>query len=307
MTKIILDTDIGSEMTDAAALILAAISPEIELLGITTVTHDSVFRATVAKKFLNLLGKNNISVSAGFGTNGEHIWEKEIIFPMGYSPSEDLDSRPAYKLILDLVNKNPNEIMLVSIGTTTNIAKALEEDPELPIKVSGLILMGGMMEPPMVGGKAIPRGFEYNFCNDSASTEKIIKAGFNLTLLPGDLTFQQDNPWTLEELARLGSIKNKAVELLMKLKDRSLIAIREGMSKANLPVEFSKPWVNDEFVISYLIEPKLFNTKDIFIKWELPDKYPRLIPSESGYQVKIIDGTDFKKAKEFIITRLAGI
>lgn len=192
MTKIILDTDIGSEMTDAATLVLLAISPEIELLGVTTVTHDSVFRASVAKKFLELLDKLNVPVSAGFGGQSEHIWEKEVISPKGYEPSKDLDPRPAWQLILDLVNKNKGDVTLVGIGTTTNIAKALEEDSELPKKVKGLVLMGGMIEPPTVDGKQIPRGFEYNFCNDSASIEKIIKAGFNLTLLPGDLTFQQN-------------------------------------------------------------------------------------------------------------------
>src|SRR3990167_10796151 len=104
MTKIILDTDIGSEMTDAAALTLAAGSPEVNLLGVTTVTHDAVFRASVAKKFLNLLGKNMIPVSAGFGTAGQHTWEKEIVFPEGYQ-SLELDPRPAWQLILDLANQ----------------------------------------------------------------------------------------------------------------------------------------------------------------------------------------------------------
>lgn len=303
MTKIILDTDIGSEMTDAATLCLLAISPEIELLGVTTVTHDSVFRASVAKNFLNLLGKNKISVSAGFGNGGEHVWEKEIVFFEGYEPSKELDSRPAHKLILDLVNENIGDVTLVGIGTTTNIAKALEEDSELPRKVKNLVLMGGMIEPPTVDGKQIPRGFEYNFCNDSTAIEKIIKAGFNLTILPGDLTFQQDDSWTEEELKQLAEIKHPAVELLVKLKNGSLIAMKAGMEKANLPLEFVRPWVNDEFVAAYLINPDLFETKDIFIKWELPDKYPRLIPSETGYPIKIISKTDFAKTRRFIINK----
>lgn len=302
--KIILDTDIGSEMTDAAALTLLAIYPEVELLGVTTITHDSIFRASVAKKFLNLLAKNSIPVSAGFGSGGEHLWEKEIIFPEGYKPSQELDSRPAYKLIIDLVNKNLGAITLVGIGTTTNIAKAIEEDPELPKKVQSLVLMGGMIEPPLVDGKTIPRGFEYNFCNDSASIEKIIKAGFNLTILPGDLTFQEDDSWTKEELTQLNQIQHPAVELLIKLKDRILIAMKEEMEKSNLPLEFIKPWVNDEFIALYLIKPELFQTKDLLIQWELPDKYPRIIPSEKGYPVRVIIGVNFKQAKKFILKLL---
>ena len=304
--KIILDTDIGSEMTDAATLVLLASAPEIELLGVTTVTHDSRFRALVARKFLNLIGKNETPVSAGFGNGGEHKWEKEIIFPEGSSP-DGLDPRPAHKLILDLVNQNIGDITLVGIGTTTNIARALEEDSELPKKVSSLILMGGTIEPPTVDGRIIPRGFEYNFCNDSASIEKIIKVGFNLVILPGDLTFQQDDPWTEEELKQLAEIKHPVIELLVKLKNGSLLAMKEGMQKANLPIEFVKPWVNDEFVAAYLIKPELFETRDLLIQWELPDKYPRLIPSNTGHAIKLISKTDFTKTREFIIESLKSI
>ena len=300
-TKIILDTDIGSEMTDAATLTLAAISPEIELLGVTTVTHDSVFRASVAKKFLDLLGRKEIPVSSGFGTSGDHKWEKEIIFPDGYEPSKELDVRPASQLILDLVDENKGNITLVGIGTTTNIAEALAKDSDLPNKVKRLILMGGMIDPPIVDGKLIPRGFEYNFCNDSPSIEKIIKAGFNLTLVPGDLTFQQDDPWTKEELSRLAQAKHPAINLLTKLKDRSLVAMKEGMEKANLPLEFAKPWVNDELLMAYIIKPELFEVKDVFIKWELPDKYPRIILSEKGYPLKLVSNTNFSETRNFIL------
>lgn len=306
MIKIILDTDIGSEMTDAAALTLSAISPEIDLLGVTTVTHDSVFRASVAKKFLELLGKTDILVSAGFGAAHKHVWEKELIFSIGYKPL-GLDPRPAWQLILDLVNQNKEDITMVGIGTTTNIAKALDQDLELPNKVSRLILMGGMIESPIVDGKQIPRGFEYNFCNDSAAVEKIIRAGFNLTILPGDLTFQQDDPWTEEELRQLAQIKHPAVELLVKLKNRSLIVMKEGMEKAGLPLEFVKPWVNDEFVAAYLIKPELFETEDLLIQWELPDKYPRLVLSEVGYPIKIIKKINFTETRKFIIGRFNGL
>jgi purine nucleosidase len=304
-TKIILDTDIGSEMTDAAALTLAAISPEIELLGVTTVTHDSVFRASVAKKFLDLLGYGDIPVAAGFGAGGEHEWEKEIVFPEGYAPSKDLYVRPAWQLILDLADKNKGDVTLVGIGTTTNLAQALAYDAELPKKVSRLVLMGGMMEQPIVGGKAIPRGFEYNFCSDSESAEKIIKSGFNLTLVPGDLTFREDDPWTEEELTRLANMLHPAIKALSKLNERSLVSMREGMKKANLPLEFAKPWVNDEILMAYLIKPELFKTKDIFTKWELPDKYPRLIPSAEGCPLKVVSETDFLETRKFILDRFA--
>ena len=199
------------------------------------------------------------------------------------------------------MNENKGDITLVGIGTTTNITEALAKDSDLPNKVKRLILMGGMIDPPIVDGKLIPRGFEYNFCNDSSSIEKIIKAGFNLVLVPGDLTFQQDDPWTKEELSRLAQAKHPAINLLTKLKDRSLVAMKEGMEKANLPLEFAKPWVNDELLMAYIIEPELFEVKDVFIKWELPDKYPRIILSEKGYPLKIVSNTNFSETRNYIL------
>jgi len=301
-----LDTDIGSEMTDAATLCLAVISPEIELLGISTVTHDTVFRASVAKRFLELLGKTNIPVSAGFGKDAEHIWEKEVVFSEGYVPAA-LDKKEGYQLILDLVNENKNDIVLVGIGTTTNIAKAMEVDPELPKKVSRLVLMGGMINPPTVDGKQIPIGFEYNFCNDNISAAKVIQAGFNLVIVPGDLTFNKNDPWTEEDLKELSEIKHPAIQLLLSLKDQNMIEVKKGMEKANLPLEFVKPWVNDEFVMSYLIRPDLFETEDVCISWELPDKYPRITIVESGYPITLVQKTDFIKTRAFIVERLSSL
>lgn len=52
--KILLDTDIDSEMIDAATLTLLASAPKIELVGVTTVTHDTTFQASVAKKLLDI-------------------------------------------------------------------------------------------------------------------------------------------------------------------------------------------------------------------------------------------------------------
>lgn len=301
--KIILDTDIGSEMTDAVALCLATISPEIELLGVTTVTHDTVFRASVAKKFLQLLGKSNIPVSVGFGKEAEHNWEKRVIFPEGYKPL-NLDARQSYELLLDLVNQNKNDVVLVGIGTTTNIAKSLEIDPDLPKKISRLVLMGGMINTPMVYGEQIPIGFEYNFCNDNVSATKIIQAGFNLTLLPGDLTFNQDDPWTEEDFEELAGINHPAIRLLVALKNQHMIEMKKSMEKAGLPVSFAKPWVNDEFTISYLIKPNLFGTEEVSISWELEGKYPKILIAEQGYPITLIQKTDFIKTRKFIIKRL---
>ena len=55
MERIILDTDIGTDVDDAMAVALAALSPEIKVEGITTVYGDVDLRARMAVKILKLL------------------------------------------------------------------------------------------------------------------------------------------------------------------------------------------------------------------------------------------------------------
>src|SRR5206468_7344631 len=60
-----LDTDIGTDIDDVYALILAAVSPELDLKAVTTVNNDTNLRARLAKAVLSLLEKNDIPVAAG--------------------------------------------------------------------------------------------------------------------------------------------------------------------------------------------------------------------------------------------------
>jgi len=53
-TPILLDTDIGTDIDDAFALALVLESPELDLLGVTTVSGDTQARARLAAKMLCL-------------------------------------------------------------------------------------------------------------------------------------------------------------------------------------------------------------------------------------------------------------
>ena len=65
MERIILDTDIGTDVDDVMAVALAAISPELKVEGITTVYGDVDLRARMVTKVLHMLGREDIPVMAG--------------------------------------------------------------------------------------------------------------------------------------------------------------------------------------------------------------------------------------------------
>ena len=65
MREIILDTDIGSDIDDAFALVLAARCKQIKLLGVTTLYRNADLRARLARLLLDECGRKDVPVSAG--------------------------------------------------------------------------------------------------------------------------------------------------------------------------------------------------------------------------------------------------
>ena len=68
MERIILDTDIGTDVDDVMAVSLAAVSPELKVEGITTVYGDVDLRARMVTKVLHMLGREDIPVMQALGT-----------------------------------------------------------------------------------------------------------------------------------------------------------------------------------------------------------------------------------------------
>ena len=147
--RVILDTDIGTDVDDAMALALAALSPEITLEGITTVYGDVRLRARMAVKILRMLGREDVPVMAG---SAHVLLRNRPIWWLGHEgegllTAEDdalsYDSRHAVDFIIRTVMDNPGEITLVAIGPFTNLAIALAREPRVAQNVKNIIIMGG--------------------------------------------------------------------------------------------------------------------------------------------------------------------
>lgn len=63
--KVLIDTDIGDDIDDALALALALNSPELDIVGITTVYGKTDARARLAAKILEMYGRDDIPVAIG--------------------------------------------------------------------------------------------------------------------------------------------------------------------------------------------------------------------------------------------------
>ncbi|MDX2138866.1 MAG: nucleoside hydrolase [Chloroflexota bacterium] len=147
MQKIILDTDIGSDIDDALCLAYLLAQPQCELLGITTVSGQPTERAKLASALCYEAGKG-VPIYPGveqplLATQRQPAcpqssmlerWRHDTSFPQN----------AAIDFLRQTIRVNPHEITLLAIGPMTNIALLFAVDPEIPSLLKGLTMMVGM-------------------------------------------------------------------------------------------------------------------------------------------------------------------
>ena len=134
--KIILDTDIGSDIDDAFALALVLASEEFEVLGITTGEGFTDKRAQLVCKFLYEVGREDIPVAVGRKTYDFESKSKKNVdyFPQvywaeGFDKVEPIKI-PAADFIIEQLRKYPNEVIVFTIGPVTNMGDIIRKDPD---------------------------------------------------------------------------------------------------------------------------------------------------------------------------------
>lgn len=144
-TPIWLDTDIGSNVDDLLALLFIAGSPELNLVGISTVYGDTHLRAQVAQSVVDLLGLD-IPVVPGVGeprSQAPIFWTGHEGRNYGSLPT--LSSNPHYiEAIADAANTHAGELVLGGIGPLTNLADVV--DQPWGNNIGKYVIMGGRFD-----------------------------------------------------------------------------------------------------------------------------------------------------------------
>jgi inosine-uridine nucleoside N-ribohydrolase len=191
VTKIIIDCDPGHD--DAIALMLALGSPEVELLGVTTVSGNQTVKKTTenAIRVLDHLRRDDISVAAGAQrpllreryaaahVHGESGLDGPDLPPPGREP----ESEHAIDWIAKTLSAQSLPVTLVPTGPLTNIALFLARYPELEPKVARIVLMGGAIAE----GNMTPAA-EFNIWADREAAQRVFSSGLDLTMIGLDVT-----------------------------------------------------------------------------------------------------------------------
>ena len=183
--NVLIDTDIGDDIDDTFALALALHSPEINLLGVTTVFGETQKRASLAKYILETFGHGEIPVAAGqhmpllFRHKPSGVPQAAILAPC---TKEATDSQfSAHELIIQTALAHQGNLTLFCLGPLTNIATALIIEPRLFLAIKNIVMIGGTTGFPMP---------EWNMRSDAQAAKIVLASGIPITLLGWNVTIQ---------------------------------------------------------------------------------------------------------------------
>jgi inosine-uridine nucleoside N-ribohydrolase len=174
-TRVLLDTDIGSDIDDAVCLAYLLSQPACELMGITTVTGETTKRAMMVSALCKVAGQE-IPIYPGLEqpisvpqlqkvaqqASALAKWEHDIEFPQG----------EAIEFLRHTIRSYPGEIVLLTIGPKTNLGTLFNTDPEIPSLLKSLVMMCGVFAE----GKTEFYPLEWNAFGDPHATAIVYQA-----------------------------------------------------------------------------------------------------------------------------------
>lgn len=147
MEKIILDTDLGSDIDDSFAIAYLLAQKNCNLLGITTVSGEPIKRAEMASAICINAARGDIPIHPGAEFPLIHAIKQDIAHQYakleGFKHESKFEPDSAVDFLRKTIRENPSEITLVAIGALTNIAVLFCVDPEIPSLLKRLVIMGG--------------------------------------------------------------------------------------------------------------------------------------------------------------------
>ena len=248
--KIIIDCDPGHD--DAIALLVASFANDYELIGVTTCTGNQTIEKT-SRNASNLLHFFNKNVPLAKGSE-KPISRHVMICPEIHGESgldgydfpfyeEQYDSRPAYKLLIDLILSNPG-VTVIATGPMTNLGLAIKHNHNILKNIKHIVLMGGS-----TGEGNITKAAEFNILVDPEAADICFKSGVPLRMLGLNVT--RKILVTDKVLEEASKINTKGSDLFIKLmkvfneNQRTFFGLESGP-------------LHDPATIISLINPKAF-------------------------------------------------
>ncbi|GAA2808564.1 nucleoside hydrolase [Nonomuraea dietziae] len=244
--KLLIDCDPGID--DALALALAGGSPEIDLVGITTVGGNVSLELTTAnalalREFYRL-GDVPVTPGCAGALMGERVRAESVHGATGLggvelpAPVKGVSDGHAVDFIIETLRANPGEITLAAVGPLTNIAMAVRREPRIVEWVRDFVIMGGSY----TRGNHTPAA-EFNIRADPEAASIVFRAGWTVTMVGLDVTLTAVvTEAILDRMRTLGRL----ADLVVPISQFYGIVTAEG-----------GPAIHDAVAVAHVIDPTL--------------------------------------------------
>jgi inosine-uridine nucleoside N-ribohydrolase len=257
---VILDCDPGHD--DAIALLLALASPELDVLGVTTVHGNQTLEKTTANalRVLDLADRADIPVAAGADrplareltvashVHGDSGLDGPALPPPGRGPLGE----HAVDFMQRTIAASSTPVTLIPTGPLTNVALLLERTGGT--NVERIVLMGGA-----VGEGNMTPAAEFNIWADPEAAQAVFHAGMETTMIGLDVTHRAvTTPAIQDRLRASGTIGVFVADLV----DFFSVYHRETYGWDGAPI-------HDAVAVAHVIRRGLVTTIDRNVEVEL--------------------------------------
>jgi inosine-uridine nucleoside N-ribohydrolase len=217
-SQVLIDCDPGHD--DAIALLLALASPEIELVGVTTVAGNQTIEKTTrnALRVLELADRTNVPIAVGADrplaresrVAEEVHGESGLDGPDLPEPQTEPVAESAVEFLARALLEAPAPVTLVPVGPLTNVGQLLQERPDAAGRIARVVLMGGAIAE----GNVTPAA-EFNIWADPEAAALVFASGLDVTMVGLDVTHRAlVLPEHAERLRASGRVGEVVAELL---------------------------------------------------------------------------------------------
>jgi inosine-uridine nucleoside N-ribohydrolase len=252
---VLVDCDPG--LDDALALLLALASPELEVLGVTTVAGNQTVDKTTrnALQVLELAGRADVPVAAGADrplvgdlvVAADAHGESGLDGPALPRPTAVAIEETAVEFLASRLNAAGEPPTLVALGPLTNVALLLRRHPTAAERLARIVLMGGAIGPGNMTASA-----EFNIWIDPEAADVVFGSGLDVTVVGLDVTnravLRPEDAHTLRASGRVG-------EAVAAMLDFYLGFYLEAYDHGGAPI-------HDALAVAGLVRPELLTTLD---------------------------------------------
>jgi inosine-uridine nucleoside N-ribohydrolase len=255
--KVIIDCDPGID--DAIAISMALFDPRVDVVAVTA-TAGNVPAEQASRNVQAIIERLDPPrfprVGAASFTEGCASLDNRLMHGddglgnQGFVVSRLHHQHPSEKVICDAVRADPHNVTLICLGPLTNVARAFQRDPELPVLVDRLIIAGGCVD----GIGNVTAAAEYNMFFDASSARTVFRSPVTKTLIPLDVT--RTVKVTLDFLEKLPAESTRVGGFLRKIVPFLFRAYHQRLGQESI-------LLHDAVTMTFALDPTLFECAEM--------------------------------------------